>query len=263
MSVDGARLATATLRRSPEQRELLGPGRTLHFHPSDTDPMRRRSGGRLTGETIVWRRAHEKVAVAVRGPLTNLLQVIYRRRLAHSEDIEVPGDVQVARLLAGTGRPARSSPCGSAGCAPGGRGGRIVGYRQHRLVLVDGLGPARRLVNVERVVGGVWCRSGLRTCVRLLGSPLGDRRVERRCLGAVGDVALAGYQVVPAEPGAVIAGHIQPVVAVPAPSHDVHTWILADTCDSAESRGDVLCGGRKSLSPPGSPTCEQQTATAG
>ena len=34
----------------------------------------------LTGDTIAWRRAHEKAAVAARGPLTDLLLIIYRRR---------------------------------------------------------------------------------------------------------------------------------------------------------------------------------------
>ena len=34
----------------------------------------------LTGDTIVWRHAHEEAAVTVRGPLTGLLLVVYRRR---------------------------------------------------------------------------------------------------------------------------------------------------------------------------------------
>ena len=34
-------------------------------------------GGRLTGEHT-WRRAHEKAAVAVRAPLTDLLLLIYK-----------------------------------------------------------------------------------------------------------------------------------------------------------------------------------------
>lgn len=32
----------------------------------------------LTGDAIVWRRAHEQSAVAVRGPLTGLFLVIYQ-----------------------------------------------------------------------------------------------------------------------------------------------------------------------------------------
>ncbi|MGH3797563.1 MAG: maleylpyruvate isomerase N-terminal domain-containing protein [Pseudonocardiaceae bacterium] len=49
----------------------------------------------LTGDAIVWRRAHEKAAVAVRGPLTDLLLVVYKRRPARNEGIEVLGDVQL------------------------------------------------------------------------------------------------------------------------------------------------------------------------
>lgn len=55
----------------PEQRELLGPGRTLHFHSTDTAPEAAAEWLiDLTGDVIVWRRAHEKAAVAVRGPPT-------------------------------------------------------------------------------------------------------------------------------------------------------------------------------------------------
>ena len=46
----------------------------------------------LTGETIGWRRAHERAAVAVRGPLTELLRVIYRRRAVEAAEIEILGD---------------------------------------------------------------------------------------------------------------------------------------------------------------------------
>jgi hypothetical protein len=49
----------------------------------------------LTGDVITWRRAHEKSAVAVRGPLTDLLLVIYRRIPARSEGIEILGDEQL------------------------------------------------------------------------------------------------------------------------------------------------------------------------
>lgn len=75
----------------PWTRELLGPGRTLHFHATDTEPD---VGAEwvvdLTGETIAWRRAHEKAAVAVRAPLADLLLLIYRRRPA--EGLDVLGD---------------------------------------------------------------------------------------------------------------------------------------------------------------------------
>jgi hypothetical protein len=53
---------------------LLGPGRTLHFHATDTAP---------------------EAAVEWLIDLTGLLLVIYRRRPTRSEGIEVLGDVQL------------------------------------------------------------------------------------------------------------------------------------------------------------------------
>ncbi|MBL1097512.1 maleylpyruvate isomerase family mycothiol-dependent enzyme [Streptomyces coffeae] len=77
----------------PWMRELLGPGRTLHLHATDTAPESRAEWVvDLTGEAIVWRRAHEKAAVAVRAPLTDLLLLVYKRRPARGEGIEVLGD---------------------------------------------------------------------------------------------------------------------------------------------------------------------------
>ncbi|MGH3915009.1 MAG: maleylpyruvate isomerase family mycothiol-dependent enzyme [Pseudonocardiaceae bacterium] len=79
----------------PEKRELLGPGRTLHLHATDTAPEAAAEWLiDLTGDAIAWRHAHEKAAVAVRGPLTDLLLIVYRRRPARSEGIEVLGDGQ-------------------------------------------------------------------------------------------------------------------------------------------------------------------------
>ncbi|WP_065965722.1 maleylpyruvate isomerase family mycothiol-dependent enzyme [Streptomyces sparsogenes] len=87
----------------PRMRELLGPGRTIHLHATDTDTVTDTGTGAaaewvvdLTGEVITWRRAHEKAAVAVRAPLTDLLLLVYRRRPAGGEGVEVLGD---ARLL--------------------------------------------------------------------------------------------------------------------------------------------------------------------
>lgn len=77
-------------------RELLGPGRTLHFHATDTAPETAAEWLiDLTGDVIVWRRAHEKAAVAVRGPPIDLLVVIYKRRQARGEGIEILGDAQL------------------------------------------------------------------------------------------------------------------------------------------------------------------------
>ena len=49
----------------------------------------------LTGDAITWRRAHEKAAVAVRAPLTDLLLLIYKRRPASGEGIQVFGDADL------------------------------------------------------------------------------------------------------------------------------------------------------------------------
>jgi uncharacterized protein (TIGR03083 family) len=77
----------------PRMRELLGPDRTLHFHATDTAPQARAEWlVDLTGDAITWRRAHEKAAVAVRGPLTDLLLVIYKRRPPGGDDLQVFGD---------------------------------------------------------------------------------------------------------------------------------------------------------------------------
>ncbi|WP_329168884.1 maleylpyruvate isomerase family mycothiol-dependent enzyme [Streptomyces sp. NBC_01267] len=77
----------------PEQRELLGPGRTLHFHATDTAPeLKAEWVVDLTGDTVTWRRAHERAAVAVRGPLTDLLLTVYRRRPARGGSVDVLGD---------------------------------------------------------------------------------------------------------------------------------------------------------------------------
>jgi len=75
----------------PRMRELLGPGRTLHFHATDTDADAEWIVD-LTGDVIAWRRAHEKAAVAVRGPLTDLLLIIYKRRPPRGDGVEVLGD---------------------------------------------------------------------------------------------------------------------------------------------------------------------------
>ncbi|MET1073740.1 MAG: hypothetical protein ABWY11_13935, partial [Umezawaea sp.] len=63
---------------------------TLHLHATDVDDAEWVVD--LTGEVIRWRRAHEKAAVAVRGPLVELLLVLYGRRSAGSGTVEVLGD---------------------------------------------------------------------------------------------------------------------------------------------------------------------------
>ncbi|MEU3350209.1 maleylpyruvate isomerase family mycothiol-dependent enzyme [Streptomyces sp. NPDC037389] len=77
----------------PELKELLGQGRTLHLHATDTpSELNAEWFVDARGESIEWRRAHEKADVAVRGPLTEILRVLYRRIPADSGLVEVVGD---------------------------------------------------------------------------------------------------------------------------------------------------------------------------
>lgn len=73
----------------PAWRELLGEGRTVHLHATDVPDAEWVVD--LTGGVITWRRAHEKSAVAVRGPLVELLLVVYGRR-PPGQRTEVLGD---------------------------------------------------------------------------------------------------------------------------------------------------------------------------
>ncbi|MEU4213090.1 maleylpyruvate isomerase family mycothiol-dependent enzyme [Streptomyces sp. NPDC026206] len=83
----------------PVYGELTGPGRTLHLHATDTAAeLNAEWFIDATGETVQWRRAHEKAAVAVRGPLTDVLRVFYRRSPADSDRVEVLGDREVLDL---------------------------------------------------------------------------------------------------------------------------------------------------------------------
>jgi uncharacterized protein (TIGR03083 family) len=86
----------------PERRELLAPGRTLHLHATDTPPE---AGAEwvvdLTGDRLAWRRAHERSAVAVRGPLSALLLLVYGRRSVDDSGVEVFGDRGLLELWLG------------------------------------------------------------------------------------------------------------------------------------------------------------------
>ncbi|MFC5751390.1 maleylpyruvate isomerase family mycothiol-dependent enzyme [Actinomadura rugatobispora] len=77
-------------REAPGRPALLGPGRTLHFHATGTSPG---AAGEwlvdLTGDRPVWRHAHQKAAVAARGPLTDLVMLLYGRPAG---GVEIFGD---------------------------------------------------------------------------------------------------------------------------------------------------------------------------
>jgi len=87
-------VVTWPLQHVEQHRALHGPRSTLHFHATDSHAEWVVD---LTGDDFVWRKAHEKRAVAVRGPLPELLLVLYRRRTVDAADVEVFGD---AALLA-------------------------------------------------------------------------------------------------------------------------------------------------------------------
>jgi uncharacterized protein (TIGR03083 family) len=75
------------LEFQPEQRTLLGPGRTVHLHATDTVGEWTVD---LTGAAIRWRPAHEPAAVTVTGPVRELLLLVYGRRPLG--DLPVAGD---------------------------------------------------------------------------------------------------------------------------------------------------------------------------
>ncbi|WP_395371605.1 maleylpyruvate isomerase family mycothiol-dependent enzyme [Streptomyces tubercidicus] len=82
-----------TARLAEPGGQLFGPGRTIHLHATDTPPeLNAEWLLDLTGDRLVHRRAHEKAAVALRGPLTDLLRVVYRRLPADSDSVEVLGE---------------------------------------------------------------------------------------------------------------------------------------------------------------------------
>ncbi|MFC7308752.1 maleylpyruvate isomerase family mycothiol-dependent enzyme [Streptomyces monticola] len=73
--------------------ELRGDGRTLHLHATDTAPgLNAEWLIELGADGVRWRRGHEKATVALRGPLTDVLNVFYRRLPADSDRVEVLGE---------------------------------------------------------------------------------------------------------------------------------------------------------------------------
>lgn len=87
------------LEYQPARRELLGGDRTVHLHA--TDAAQDEPGEWVidfTGDVITWRRGHEKATVAIRGPLADLLLVLYKRRAPTEPDIAVLGDGEFLRF---------------------------------------------------------------------------------------------------------------------------------------------------------------------
>jgi uncharacterized protein (TIGR03083 family) len=78
---------------SPGMAELRGPGKSIHLHATDTEPgLGAEWLIELGADGWTWRRGHDKATVALRGPLTDVLLVFYRRQPADSDRVEVLGD---------------------------------------------------------------------------------------------------------------------------------------------------------------------------
>ncbi|UQA95785.1 hypothetical protein [Streptomyces halobius] len=74
-------------------KKLFGPGRSIGLHATDSPPgLHAEWFLDLTGERLTHRRTHEKAAVTLRGRLTDVLRVFYRRLPADSDRVEVLGD---------------------------------------------------------------------------------------------------------------------------------------------------------------------------
>lgn len=83
--------STATDEQVEELRR--GAGRSIHLHATDVpgaEWLIEFGEGRFT-----WRRGHGKATVTLRGPLTDVLQVFYRRLPADSDRVEVLGETQL------------------------------------------------------------------------------------------------------------------------------------------------------------------------
>lgn len=82
----------------PELRKLMSDGRTLHFHATDTAPEAAAEWlVSLDGNALAWRRAHAEATVTVRGPVAELVLLVYGRRSTQggpdaAGGIEIVGD---------------------------------------------------------------------------------------------------------------------------------------------------------------------------
>ena len=76
----------------PWMRELLGPGRTVGLHATDTDTDWLLD---FTGESITWRRSDDSSSAGLRGAVADLLLTIYRRMPIDTGRVEVTGDAKL------------------------------------------------------------------------------------------------------------------------------------------------------------------------
>jgi uncharacterized protein (TIGR03083 family) len=78
---------------APEGPALTG---SIHLHAGDTGPeVPSEWLIELGSPTFTWRHAHEKATVAVRGPVADVLRVVYRRLPPDTDGVEVLGDRRV------------------------------------------------------------------------------------------------------------------------------------------------------------------------
>jgi uncharacterized protein (TIGR03083 family) len=73
--------------------DLRAPGRTIHLHATDT-PAELNAEWLIEAaeDGVVWRRGHEKAAVALRGPVVSVLLAFYGRLPLDAPELQVLGD---------------------------------------------------------------------------------------------------------------------------------------------------------------------------
>jgi uncharacterized protein (TIGR03083 family) len=102
-------LDVVTLAASSEDEDLRGlrhrAGDTLHLHATDGPEVLGATDAEwlveLTPDGLVWSHAHAKATVALRGPLTDVLRVFYRRLPPDTSSVEVLGDAEFLHLWLG------------------------------------------------------------------------------------------------------------------------------------------------------------------
>ncbi len=78
---------------APARAALRGSGESIHLHATDTGPETCAEWVIELGPAgFTWRRGHEKATVALRGPLTDMLCVLYRRLPPGGGRVEVVGE---------------------------------------------------------------------------------------------------------------------------------------------------------------------------
>jgi uncharacterized protein (TIGR03083 family) len=78
---------------TPSLQELRGAGESIHLHATDTEPgLSAEWLIELGSDSFTWRRGHDKATVALRGPLTDVMLVFYRRLPADNPRVDVVGE---------------------------------------------------------------------------------------------------------------------------------------------------------------------------